>query len=120
MSSFTASGYNAAMPQLTVRAKNLTGFLVEHFPPEALAETRKKFADMHTIEAMLSGADNPVMRDLIPLVEAELESGCTLLWTISRHLAMLVPAIEDGNNFGVDVLQSSLKVVQDRESVMSQ
>ena len=52
---------------------------------------------------------------LLPLVESELEGGCTLLWSIGRHVSLLTPSVEDGNNFGVDVQASCLKTVQDKE-----
>ena len=116
----TRPGYQASVPALADRAAGLTTFLDTHFSPTSLAALRAELTASVTSETMLNGARNNTITKLIPLIEAELDAGCTLLWQISRHLALLVPVIEDGNNFGVDVLQSTLKTVQDRESVISQ
>lgn len=64
------------------------------------------------------------MNDIIIIASASLipphlpvlaQGGCTMLWNIGRHISLLTPAVEDGNNFGVDVQASCLKTVQDKE-----
>jgi len=52
-------------------------------------------------------------------VEPLLESVQTSLWSITRHITLLSPLIEDGNNFGADVQQMVLKQVQERENLVS-
>ena len=67
---------------------------------------------------MLAGKANPIMTELIRKVENEIETATTLFWHIGRHLQFLIPPIEDGNNFGVDVQTSCIKTLQDRESLL--
>ena len=76
--------------------------LLKSFEVSSL-DLRKKFSSENTPENILGGAQNPTLKRLLPLVENELEGGCTLLWKIGRHIMLLTPGIEDGNNFGVDV-----------------
>ncbi|GMH88317.1 hypothetical protein TL16_g11122 [Triparma laevis f. inornata] len=117
LSEFTKESYQDSIDSLSDRYEKMQP-LLKSFEVSSL-ELRKKFGSENSPTNILEGKQNQTLVKLLPLVENELEGGCTLLWKISRHIMLLTPGIEDGNNFGVDVQATCLKQIQDKESFLA-
>ncbi|GMI40867.1 hypothetical protein TrCOL_g4334 [Triparma columacea] len=118
-SSITLPCYEEALSKMLPLADEIHALLSASFPDDTTAAVRSRFATQLTSSVVLTGVPNSEVSLLLSKCEPLLESVQSKLWHITRHIHLLTPKVEDGNNFGADVQSLVLKFVQEKESLVS-
>jgi hypothetical protein len=110
-----------ALESISARALDLDEVLARNFGSvdEPMSAVSARLAKDVTMDGLKQGASNEHIVKLLDLVFEECNFGQNQLWLIERWIQLQMPKREDGNNFGVDVLESVLNVVKDRSNMLA-
>lgn len=110
---------NSSLESLLPRAEQIETLLSSRFELQGTS-LWAKFTLLQADAGLLKrGELNKELAELSGLVLDELNWAITTLWHITRFLELQIPKREDGNNFGVDVLEQCIKTLQDRNNLLA-